>query len=75
MNYCITNSALFAQGNTMTKKNKDQKRTAWTLTITEGDVIDFPDDLIDRLGWKVNDVLFWNDNEDGTYTVAKHSPY
>jgi hypothetical protein len=34
-------------------------------------MLNFSDDLIDELGWSVDDVLEWIDNEDGTYSIVK----
>jgi len=33
--------------------------------------ITFPDDLIDKLGWRENDTLEWIDNKDGTFSIKK----
>ena len=50
----------------------------WTV-IVESDpdtneiIMPFPDDMIDELDWKVNDVLEWSDNQDGTWTLRKVS--
>lgn len=34
-------------------------------------LLNFSDDLIGQLGWDVDDVLEWIDNEDGTYSIVK----
>ena len=34
-------------------------------------LLNFSDDLIGQLGWTVDDVLEWTDNEDGTYSITK----
>lgn len=33
--------------------------------------LDIPDELLDNIGWQVGDVLVWNENEDGTWTLTK----
>jgi hypothetical protein len=34
-------------------------------------ILHFSDDLIDQLGWKLEDELEWIDNEDGTFSIIK----
>ena len=51
----------------------DQK---WTLNV-ENDpetgelILNFPDELLESLGWQEGDVLDWNINDDGTVTMIK----
>jgi hypothetical protein len=33
--------------------------------------VPFPQELMDKLGWKENDTLEWKDNQDGTFTIIK----
>jgi 6-pyruvoyltetrahydropterin/6-carboxytetrahydropterin synthase len=33
--------------------------------------IEFPDEAINELSWKIGDVLDWRDNSDGSYTITK----
>lgn len=33
--------------------------------------VPFPQELMDKLGWKENDTLEWKDNQDGTFTIFK----
>jgi len=52
----------------------------WTITVEEdketGDlVIPFPDDLLEAVGWKPGDKIYWNDNKDGTWTLSKHEEH
>ena len=47
----------------------------WTVKITEnsdGDaVLEFPDELIQQVGWREGDEVEWDDNGDGSYTLTK----
>ena len=48
----------------------------FTITLEEdaetGDLIlPFPDGLCEKLGWEINDILDWEDNGDGSYTLSK----
>ena len=42
-----------------------------TLTIDDDGVLTFPDELIEKLGWKEGDVLEWIDNKDGSFSLVK----
>ena len=42
-----------------------------TLTVDDDGVITFPDEMIEKLGWKEGDVLEWIDNKDGSFTLKK----
>ena len=57
----------------MAKRNKEQTR--WTLDVQEdenGDaVIQFPDDLLAKVGWQEGDALQWRDLGDGSWSLAK----
>ena len=49
-----------------------------TLEVQEdpetGDLyLQFPDELIDQMGWSVGDELDWIDNKDGSWTLTKSS--
>ena len=39
--------------------------------LTNDYYIEFDDDLMENLKWKVGDTLQWIDNKDGTFTVRK----
>jgi hypothetical protein len=48
----------------------------WTLTVEEDpetgeSILQFPPDLLENVGWKEGDVLEWNDNGDGSWSLAK----
>ena len=42
-----------------------------TLTVDDDGVITFPDEMIEKLGWKEGDVLQWIDNKDGSFSLVK----
>ena len=42
-----------------------------TLTVDDDGVITFPDEMIEKLGWKEGDVLQWIDNQDGSFSLVK----
>jgi bifunctional DNA-binding transcriptional regulator/antitoxin component of YhaV-PrlF toxin-antitoxin module len=42
-----------------------------TLTVDDDGILTFPDELIEKLGWKEGDVLQWIDNKDGSFTLKK----
>jgi hypothetical protein len=49
---------------------------SWTLKVNAdeetGDLIlEFPDDLIDSVGWKAGDTIVWTDNKDGSWSLRK----
>ena len=57
----------------MAKRNKEQ--TQWTLDVQQdenGDaVIQFPDDLLAKVGWHEGDALQWRDLGDGSWSLSK----
>ena len=34
-------------------------------------ILPFPDDILDKIGWKKGDSLEWVDNQDGSFTLRK----
>lgn len=49
---------------------------SWVIEVQEdmdtGDcIIEFPPDMLEETGWKEGDVLEWQDNKDGSYTMIK----
>ena len=50
---------------------------SWTLTVEadpespEDMILTFPDDLMESTGWQPGDVIEWQDNQDGTWTLIK----
>lgn len=43
------------------------------LTVDEDGVLNLPDDLLDEMGWKEGDLLVWEDQGDGSFTLKKHT--
>ena len=48
----------------------------WTAQVQEdpetGDaILEFPDEMMDTVGWKEGDTLEWTINKDGTITISK----
>jgi len=41
------------------------------LTVDDDGILTFPDDLIEKLGWKEGDELEWIDCQDGTLRLEK----
>ena len=46
-----------------------------TLTVDDDGVLTFPDELIEKLGWKEGDVLQWIANKDGSFSLVKPNEY
>ena len=42
-----------------------------TLTVDDDGILTFPDELIEKLGWKEGDVLQWIDNNNGSFSLVK----
>ena len=49
------------------------ERTSWTLPVDEDGVVTFPQDLIDKTGWREGDVIDWQDLGDGSWSLTKKS--
>lgn len=50
--------------------------TRWTLEVkynSEADehYLEFPDNLMEQVGWKVGDTVLWSQNEDGSWILTK----
>jgi bifunctional DNA-binding transcriptional regulator/antitoxin component of YhaV-PrlF toxin-antitoxin module len=41
------------------------------LTVNDGGVLTFPDNLLKEMGWIEGDILRWIDNHDGTWSIVK----
>jgi AbrB family looped-hinge helix DNA binding protein len=41
------------------------------LKIDDDGILTFPDEVIDKLGWKEGDILEWHPQEDGSILVVK----
>ena len=42
-----------------------------TLTIDEDGILTFPEEILDKLGWKEDDMLELIDHQDGTFQLRK----
>ena len=42
-----------------------------TLTVDENGILTFPDNILEKTGWKEGDVLEWIPNDDGSFTLVK----
>ena len=55
---------------------KSKSNNSWTLDVEQdenGDaVIQFPDDLLAKVGWQEGDTVQWRDLGDGTWSLAKN---
>ena len=43
----------------------------WTLKVDGEGYMTIPEDVLNELGWKVDDVLEWIENDDGSYQLRK----
>ena len=48
----------------------------WTLEVVEDPesgelLLQFPEEFLDMQGWKEGDILEWEDNKDGTWSLKK----
>jgi AbrB family looped-hinge helix DNA binding protein len=43
-----------------------------TLTVDENGILTFPDELMEKIGWKEGDMLEWIPNDDGSFTLRKN---
>ena len=42
-----------------------------TLTVDDNGILTFPDELLEKTGWKEGDVLEWIPNNDDSFTLTK----
>jgi len=42
-----------------------------TLTVDDDGVLTFPEEFLEKLGWKEGDLLEWVDNQDGSFLLRK----
>lgn len=52
------------------EKNSNETNT-WTVTVDEEGILVLPNELLNHLDWKEGDILDWEDNEDGSFTLTK----
>ena len=44
---------------------------SWSININSEGVFDFPEDLLEKLDWKVGDEVDWVNQDNGTYPLTK----
>ena len=44
---------------------------SWSVSITEDGVFDFPETLLQKLNWDVDDEIEWIEKGNGTFTLTK----
>lgn len=54
---------------------KEQK-LSWTITVEEDPdtkdlILPLPQDMLEMQGWKEGDILEWQDNGDGSWSLVK----
>ena len=68
----LTNQKVQNDADLNDNKVSDNK---WVVPVEEDStgeqMITFPDDLIEKVGWKEGDSLNWKDNGDGSFTLTK----
>jgi len=42
-----------------------------TLTVDDNGILTFPEELLEKTGWKEGDVLEWIPSDDGSFTLVK----
>jgi bifunctional DNA-binding transcriptional regulator/antitoxin component of YhaV-PrlF toxin-antitoxin module len=47
-------------------------KMSWIVEVDEDGMINFPDELLNQLGWKEGDVVEWVDNHDGSFMLRKY---
>ena len=55
----------------MLNNQGDSSDMKTTLTVNNDGILEFPDDVLEELGWKEGDVLVWIDNKDGSHSLVK----
>jgi len=53
-----------------------QEQTSWMLEVkidqeTGDGILEFPPEILQRVGWTQGEVLIWTDRGDGTWTLEK----
>ena len=54
-----------------TPLSEKKSETKTILTVDENGILTFPEELLEKTGWKEGDVLEWIDNNDGSFTLVK----
>ena len=55
----------------MLNNQGDSSDMKTTLTVNNDGILEFPDEVLEELGWKEGDVLEWVDNNDGSHSLVK----
>ena len=55
----------------MLNNQGDSSDMKTTLTVNNDGILEFPDEVLEELGWKEGDVLEWVDNNDGSFSLVK----
>lgn len=51
-----------------------ESKKTYTVTIeSDGDdlILPIPEELLEEMGWEVEDILSFSDNKDGTFSIEK----
>ena len=43
------------------------------LVIDDDGILNLPDDLLEEMGWKEGDLLVWEDQGDGSFSLRKNT--
>ena len=49
----------------------NEKTTSWTVSVDEEGILVFPDELLEQLDWKENDLIEWLEEPDGSIILRK----
>lgn len=44
---------------------------SWTVSVDEEGILNLPDEILDRMGWKEGDLLEWLEQTDGSFLLVK----
>lgn len=74
--YTMTDDGFWIKETITSSESASSKNKKWTLPVEvdglTGDcMINLPDDLLEKVGWKENDQLEWIDRGDGSYELRK----
>lgn len=50
---------------------EEKVQDKWIVSVDEDFNIKFPEELIEKVGWKENDTIIWTDNLDGSFSLRK----
>ena len=55
-------------------RNDLSRKSPFTEVIVgDGDILHFPDGIMEEMGWKEGDELAWEDQGDGSFTLKKYT--